>query len=96
MSMTVFGDIARERERQQRLKKDGKLRWTCADQKPSDSNKLAVLAKQMGDVAVEVLGQEHVTADLRHELVQVAAVAVAWIEAIDRAAETQIEAVAGE
>lgn len=92
MSMTIFGDIARERERQQKLKKSGQLPWTCADQKPSDGNKLSVMAKQVGDLATEVLvNEDDHRASVRAELVQVAAVAVAWIESIDRASETQLE-----
>lgn len=56
---------------------------TCADPLPPEL-KVAVLVEEVGEVARAVL--EHEPADrLRDELVQVAAVAVAWLEALQRA-----------
>lgn len=46
--------------------------------------KIAVLAEEFGEVVKEALDGKPFGDPLRAELVQVAAVAVAWIEAIDR------------
>jgi hypothetical protein len=92
MSLTIFSEVEKEQERQKRLKREGKIRFTASDQKPTDAAKLTVLASQVGGASDAVLEKRGV---LREELVKVAAVAVAWINAIDRAAETQIEAQAG-
>jgi hypothetical protein len=79
-----------ERERQE-LKcaamRDEGLNWrTCADPAMPDLDKLAVLAEEFGDVARELCEAIATGAapdpNLRRELVQVAAVAVAWIEAL--------------
>jgi NTP pyrophosphatase (non-canonical NTP hydrolase) len=53
---------------------------------------LAILAEEVGEAAQEVLTQRvgkeagNGHGDLREEVVQIAAVAVAWIEALDREA----------
>jgi NTP pyrophosphatase (non-canonical NTP hydrolase) len=83
--------VAKERLRQEGMKADGRFRHTCADYELSNSEKLTILVEEVGEVAREVLTQDgrrlaHDTAGtpegLRQELVQVAAVAVAWIEAL--------------
>lgn len=89
--------VNRERHRQECLKAQGKFPWSCADQIDPDSGreillaeKLAVLAEEFGEVAEIVckLGAKRAEADtvslkmLRDELVQVAAVAVAWAESL--------------
>lgn len=76
----VLDHVAAERERQ--------------DEKWGEQNHLdwvwnAILMEEVGEAAEEVLTTAFGAAakghgDLRSELVQVAAVAVAWIEAIDR------------
>ena len=83
----VLHDISRERDRQERLREAGKFPATCADPTRSDAEKLPVLIEEVGEAAramCEAGGATDVqSAGLRDELVQVAAVAVAWIEAID-------------
>lgn len=99
----IAEDIQRERARQDELKAAGKFRWTCADTAMLDSERLAVLMEEVGEVAREVteaigktLGEQTVEASarkrIREELVQVAAVCVAWIEGLaneDREAEAE-------
>ena len=85
-------DILLERQRQEALKASGKFTYTCADPEMTHAERLAVLVEEVGEVARALLEQGHLPneqshdlhgADLRHELVQVAAVALAWLEAID-------------
>jgi len=93
----ALGNVLAERLRQEQLVKSGVIRWTCAEPDVDDHPKLAVLGEEFGEVArnlCERLTRSHTALclcsecvaglhDLREELVQVAAVAVAWIEALD-------------
>lgn len=89
----IMSAIHAERMRQERLKAAGKFVFSCADAGISDLGRLAVLTEEVGEVAHELneqIGkparrQAHFDsqARLRDELIQVAAVCVAWLEAID-------------
>jgi NTP pyrophosphatase (non-canonical NTP hydrolase) len=83
--------IVAERARQEVLKAEGRFEFTCADAGLTNAETLACLTEELGEVAQEVLTQEgrRLARDtvgtpeaLRKELVQVAAVALAWIEAL--------------
>lgn len=82
----ICEDILEERQRQETLKARGKFQYTCADQEMSDSDRLAVLVEEIGEVARAVLEEQklahenQVKGGLREELIQVAAVCMAWIE----------------
>lgn len=81
-------DIVAERHRQDDLKLAGRFAYTCADPELTHAERLTVLGEEFGEVCHEVNeaigGHAKLRRDkLRKELVQVAAVAVAWIEAID-------------
>jgi NTP pyrophosphatase (non-canonical NTP hydrolase) len=84
---SITEQIVNERRRQERLKEEGKFPWTLAAVGPSPEAKLAVLSEEFGEVAREV--SEHLTGKrlasvrLRTELIQIAAVCVAWVEALD-------------
>lgn len=86
-------DVSDERMRQEHLKAEGKFTLTCADEM-SNGARLAVLMEEVGEVARAILeggidgevSHDKHGKDLRKELVQVAAVAVAWIEGLDRGA----------
>ena len=88
----VLVDVHAERERQeeigQRKRAEG-IDWrSCADPAMAggDFARFTVLGEEFGEVANAVLETAYGAAsavDLRAELVQVAAVAVAWVEAID-------------
>ena len=91
----VLGRIIAERRRQEELAKAGKLPFTCADPLLDSGGdhalKMAVLMEEVGEVAKEVyersvyeVEEEDPNAKLRTELVQVAAVAVAWLEALEQ------------
>lgn len=89
--MHVLRDVHRERLRQEQRKAEGRFEFTCADDGLTNAEKLAILVEEVGEVAREVLTQEgrRLARDtvgtkeaLRAELVQVAAVAVAWIEVL--------------
>jgi len=85
---TVQQDIFTERVRQEMLKQRGKFAFTCADAGISNGDRYSVLGEEFGEVGKEL--NEGIGADrsvdlvkLRAELIQVAAVCVAWCEAID-------------
>ena len=108
--INTLNAIADEVRRQDELKRSGKFKWTCADDYDAinlttsfiskvDAAKLAVLAEEFGEVSrlvVEALihHSRRNTAKLRKELVQVAAVCVSWISALDE--ETRTSAFDGE
>lgn len=83
---SIYEAIDRERARQEILKLVGRFTSTCADTTMPLGHKLAVLAEEFGEVSYEVCealaGHPAAPADLREELVQVAAVCVAWIESM--------------
>ncbi len=93
ITLRVLAHVRAERHRQDELKSLGKIPRTCADLDLPNEVRLAVLLEEVGEVAREVLalgafpsrGEIGDVAKLRAELCQVAAVAVAWIEGIDRA-----------
>ena len=83
--------VETERQHQDVMKAGGRFEFTCADDGLSDAEKCAILMEEVGEVAQEVLTQEHrrlardtwgTPEALCHELIQVAAVAVAWVEAL--------------
>lgn len=85
-TLVALGDVYTERVRQEQLRESGKFPWTCANKTPSHGDKLAVLLEEVGEVAraiVETFGVADArNVSLRHELIHVAAVAVAWAESI--------------
>jgi len=84
--------VVRERERQERKcaeKREEGLEWlTCASPRMTAGDKLAVLTEELGEVARELCDARAEGRDpgpnLRVELIQLAAVAVAWVEGLDR------------
>lgn len=77
-TLAVCEAVASERDRQERLRIAGKFKQTCADSEMDAGIKLAVLIEEVGEVGRAMLGD----GDLRAELIQVAAVAVAWAESL--------------
>lgn len=71
-----------ERDRQEQLKHDGRFAHTCADPELVDHDRLPILLEEVGEVA-HALNEGKPVAELRRELVHTAAVAVAWIEALE-------------
>lgn len=82
----LLEEINEERDRQERLKAQGKFTKTCADDM-TNLERLSVLAEEFGEAAHEVnetIGG-HAALDvskLRAELRQVAAVCLGWIEGL--------------
>jgi NTP pyrophosphatase (non-canonical NTP hydrolase) len=88
---TALVNVKHERFEQERLKAEGRFRFTCADPDLSMGEKLAILMEEVGEVAQQVLEQPDrrlafdssgSRQELREELEQVAAVAVAWVESL--------------
>lgn len=81
----VVEKVAAERKRQNELKAQGKFTHTAADEVDA-FKKLAILLEEVGEVA-KALNEGDDLASLQDELVQVAAVAIAWSEGIEREME---------
>lgn len=93
----VVAEVYKERQRQEQLRLSGKFLWTCADPSQSNARALAVLSEEFGEAAREVVeeiihadrGQPFSEDNLRKELIQIAAVAIAHVEAIDARARAK-------
>jgi NTP pyrophosphatase (non-canonical NTP hydrolase) len=90
--MQVFARIAQERLRQEELFHAGHHSFTCSSLIADDNRKLRVLMEEVGEVARSIDLLEGLTVkraiekelnNLRDELTQVAAVAVAWLESME-------------
>lgn len=77
----VVSEVMLERARQEELVREGRLRWTAAHPDCPDEKRLQALVEEVGEVA-RALHDEEGADRLREELIQVAAVAVAWVEAL--------------
>lgn len=77
----ILGYVRDERERQDRLVASGSVSWDCTNPDVIGHAKLSVLAEEFGEVARALLDGD--LQHLRQELIQVAAVAVAWAESLD-------------
>lgn len=73
--------VYRERLRQDELKLSGKFPYTAADNALTYGQKLAILVEEVGEVA-RGMNETVVASELKAELIQVAAVAVAWAESL--------------
>lgn len=89
--LDILHEVRQERIRQEELKAEGRFLFTCADNGLTNAEKLACLIEEVGEAAREVLTQPDrplasdtigTATALRRELIHVAAVAVAWIEAL--------------
>lgn len=76
--MNAYALIAAERERQEELYADGILPAICSQPECPNELRLAALVEEVGEVGKAILED----GDVESELVQVAAVAVAWLEGI--------------
>ncbi len=89
-TLQVLGEVAAERSRQETLsaeKRADGLSWlTCASPLMHDRDKLAILTEELGEVARELCDaraeKRAPASNLRVELIQVAAIAVAWAEVL--------------
>lgn len=79
----VFDAIHDERIRQERLRAEGRFRYTPDSPDAHPFHKLAMLIEEVGEVA-EALQQlpEPDHDAVKKELIQVAAIATAWLEGI--------------
>ncbi|HMJ88768.1 MAG TPA: hypothetical protein VK530_03070 [Candidatus Acidoferrum sp.] len=82
----VLVDVVVERARQQQLFDAGKLPFRVCDRATTNSTRLAVAAEEFGEIA-HAINEGTVTvqerAHLREEVIQLAAVCVAWAEALN-------------
>lgn len=86
LTTDVLALVHAERERQEELQRTGAFAFTCAASDIYDNSKLAVLVEEVGEVArvlCEAVNNDELDeVKLREELVQVAAVAVSWVESL--------------
>ena len=88
----VVMDVVKERMRQDELKNAGRFKFTCADDGLLDTERLAILVEEVGEASRAVLNAQRLVDDkmvfaeleLKKELVQVAAIAVAWLEYLEK------------
>jgi NTP pyrophosphatase (non-canonical NTP hydrolase) len=86
-TVVVLREVGNERYRQEQLKMEGRFRFTCSDLEMPEPEKLAVLMEEVGEAARALLEKLRLAndvhgKDLKKELIQVAAVAVAWAESL--------------
>lgn len=87
--MGVFTAIARERIRQRELLAAGTIIYNCSSPIVSNDRKLRTLTEELGEVAEAIdymewpRGRRKIEEQLIKELVQVAAVATAWLETFE-------------
>lgn len=85
----ILDAILDERERQETLIHAGKFKYSCDSPQLTHLRKLSVLAEEFGEAAKEVndmaeYGEEYQRRmKLRAELIQTAAVCIAWLESAD-------------
>lgn len=84
---TILQRLWLERLRQRQLLREGKILFDCASPIADDNRKLRALVEEVGEVAQELDRCEAMPTnarnDLRNELVQTAAVCIAWLEALE-------------
>lgn len=76
-----------ERARQPRLRDQGHFRWTLDEPDCPDAVRLACLTEELGEVARAMLGDSGAVTDggdLEHELMQLGALTIAWLEFVVR------------
>jgi NTP pyrophosphatase (non-canonical NTP hydrolase) len=78
----VLAMLGSERVRQEALVAAGKLRWNCRDDTVSDESKTCPLIEEVGEVGKAIHEKQGMN-QLRTELIQVAAICVAWVESIN-------------
>ena len=76
--MSAYDLVRLERDRQEALYVNDTLQWIASRPDCPDMLRLAALVEEVGEVARAL----HDGGDVETELVQVAAVAVAWLEGI--------------
>lgn len=97
--MQILYEVGYERNRQDAARDAGRFAWTCADEGPANAERYVILSREAHDEVGRAMGRlaravavsadrrpelAEAAAHLRAELVQVAAVAVSWVEFIDR------------
>lgn len=83
----IYAAIDAERARQEQLKTEGRFFETPASTKMLPYLKACILTEETGEVCAAVMQEakacnDRTKANVKAELVQVAAIAVAWLESI--------------
>lgn len=85
LQVRVFGRILNERVNQEHLRASGKFDFTAASKVLKPEFKLPILMEEVGELSKEINEKTHIldNSKLRNELVQVCAVAFAWLESLE-------------
>jgi NTP pyrophosphatase (non-canonical NTP hydrolase) len=88
--MGILKALSEERDRQERLKTEGRFANTLADPEMSHQDRFVTLGEEIGEVAaavVQVTGlsydRQETRDDLKKELIHAGACIVAWLEALE-------------
>lgn len=85
--LDIFDRIKIERIRQEHLQRTDLIPYTAASTNVTNYQKIAILAEEVGEIS-KVLNDYYKTdadqrlSDLKSELIQAAAVCVAWLESL--------------
>lgn len=79
--LNILTEVRKERHRQDELKASGKFAYTCQDPQLTSHEKFVILGEEVGEVARGICDGD--VANVREELIQVAAICVAWVQCID-------------
>lgn len=79
--------VFNERQRQEVLKQQGKFLYTCADKELDNYECACVLVEEVGEVCRAIMYQAGIAKETKDinvgkELIQVAAVTMAWLEGL--------------
>lgn len=80
-TLFVLNEVELERDRQEQLFRAGKFPKRVCDPGSGNEYALRVLMEEVGECA-KAINEQEPNARLREEVIQVAAVAVAWAEAL--------------
>jgi hypothetical protein len=85
---TAYASILKERAHQMQLYRDGEILFDCSSPDVDPKRKHRALVEELGEVAeaVDMVDDQDITMRRRHlykELIQVAAIAVAWLESLE-------------
>lgn len=78
---SALSKITRERERQDILKSEGRFEFTAADSECPNHLRLEMLVEEIGEVARAKQNKDN--GNLKEELVQTAAICLAWLEYLE-------------
>lgn len=85
--LDILHDVEKEMERQDSLKLAGKFKYTLDDKEMTNLVRAACITEECGEISKAVLAFEGLAPDdeanIKEELIQVAALCIKWLESGD-------------